>query len=96
VAIGAIIPPTSAGMLMKPAIRPRAAAGNQRSITRVTLGSAPASPAPNRNRMATSGRKPVAEPVSAVNADHQATIRRSTQREPCLSPQWPTSTSNAA
>ena len=52
----------------------------------------PASPAPNRNRTATSDRKPVQAAVSAVNADHTHTIQVSTRRVPHRSPSRPTGT----
>ena len=38
--------------------RPRSRTGNQREKLRAMFGNAPASPAPNRNRIATSERKP--------------------------------------
>jgi hypothetical protein len=66
------------------------------------LGSAPASPAPNKNRIRSKSTKPLnttpgsgsqenrqTQPVSAVKADHQSTMRISTRREPKRSPQWP-------
>ena len=53
------------------------------------FGKAPASPAPNRNRITTSDAKPRAAAVSIVNADHQSTIRVSTLRGPFTSPSHP-------
>ncbi len=41
-------------MKKMPCAVPRSAAGNQREKVRETLGNAPASPAPNRKRMASS------------------------------------------
>ena len=49
---------------------------------RATLGQAPASPAPNRNRTTTSEPKLKAAAVAMVNADHQTTMRASTRRVP--------------
>ena len=51
---------------------------------RARLGNAPASPAPKRNRIATSDLTPLARPVSIVNTDHHSTIRVSTRRGPML------------
>src|SRR5215470_6819991 len=78
-----------------PLARPRSRAGNQREKLRATLGNAPASPAPNRNRIATNDRKPRAAPVSIVNADHHNTMRVNTRRGPLTSPSQPDGTSNS-
>ncbi len=59
------------------------------------LGKAPASPAPKRNRIATSDRNPCAAPVSIVKADHQRTMRVSTRRGPRTSPSQPEGISNS-
>jgi hypothetical protein len=63
-------------------------------MTRAAFGNAPASPAPNRKRIITNDVKPHAAPVSAVNTDHQMTMRASTDREPCRSPSRPVGISN--
>src|SRR5262245_9711717 len=97
-------------MVSQPCAGPRSETGNQRANTRAELGSAPASPAPNRKRTHRNRRKPLlapasavnggqpsingTAPVSAVNADHHSTIRTNTPREPYLSPQRPVGTSN--
>ena len=58
-AIGAdSMPPSREPRNMTPLARPRSRAGNQREKLRAMLGNAPASPAPNRNRIATSDWKP--------------------------------------
>ena len=74
---------------------PRSRAGNHCEKLRTAFGKAPASPAPNRNRMATSDRSPCAAPVSIVNADHHNTMRVSTRRGPITSPSHPDGTSNS-
>ncbi len=68
---------------------PRSRAGNQCEKARAMFGNAPASPAPKKKRMATSDRRPCAAPVSAVNPDHQRTMRVSTRRGPRVSPSQP-------
>jgi len=76
--------------------RPCSDGGNQRETARAMFGKAPASPAPNRNRISSNDRKPAAAPVSAVNADHQSTIRVSAILAPKRSPSHPLGISNAA
>jgi hypothetical protein len=85
-------------MLMKkmPCAVPRSCLGNQREKVRAAFGSAPASPAPKRNRIATIDAKLNAKPVSMVNADHQQTIRVRTRRVPTRSPHHPVGISKAA
>src|SRR5438477_2288890 len=94
--------PTNDDMVSQPCAGPRSEAGNHRANTRAELGSAPASPAPNRKRTHKSRIKPLlapasgegsqtsrngTAPVNAVNADHQSTMRTKTPREPYRSPQ---------
>ena len=79
-----------------PCALPRSCLGNHREKVRATVGSAPASPAPNRNRIVTIDAKPNAMPVSTVNADHQQTIRVSTRRVPIRSAHQPVGISNSA
>ena len=74
---------------------PRSRAGNHVAKLRTALGNAPASPAPNRNRIASSDRRPCAAPVSIVKADHHSTMRVSTRRGPITSPSQPDGTSNS-
>src|SRR4030095_8573700 len=64
-------------------------AGNQRDTTAVLVGYAPASPIPNKNRTQIKLISPVVAPVSAVNTDHQNTMRKSTARWPMRSPKTP-------
>ena len=65
----------------KPLASPRDESGNH-PRTPAEFGKAPASPAPNRNRMTMSVPNPHAAPVNAVNNDDQTTIRVRTRREP--------------
>src|SRR5215471_5309958 len=67
--------PTANPMNETLSARPCCDGGNQREIVRVVLGTAPASPAPNRNRMMIREAKPAVTPVNAVNIDHHSTIR---------------------
>ena len=62
-------PPQRAASHSQPPARPRAAGDSQADCTRAMFGNAPASPAPNRNRIAKSDANPAANPVSAVNSD---------------------------
>ena len=61
---------------------PRSRSGNHQEKLRAMFGNAPASPAPNRNRMAMSEASPRATPVSIVNADHHSAMRVRTRRGP--------------
>ena len=90
-----IMPPTREPSSITPLARPRSRSGNHRDRLRAMFGKAPASPAPNRNLITTSERRPCAAPVSIVNADHHNTIRVSTRRGPFTSPSQPDGTSNA-
>lgn len=74
----------------------RCAAVNHFATTIDAFGNAPASPAPNANRTASSGRKPLTAPVNAVNIDHHATTRASTRRAPMRSPITPVGISKIA
>ena len=76
--------------------RSRSLTGSQVVNMRVMLGKAPASPAPNSARIAISDVAPHAQPVAAVNSDHQRTIRSRTRRGPILSPSQPPGISNSA
>ncbi len=89
------MPPSRDPRNSTPLARPRSRIGNQREKLRATFGKAPASPAPKRNRMATSDRNPRAAPVSIVNADHHNTMRVSTRRGPRTSPSQPDGTSKS-
>src|SRR5947207_13122446 len=51
---GASAPPSRVPMKMMPCARPRSAVGNHCEKLREALGKAPASPAPNKNRKASS------------------------------------------
>ena len=62
--------------------RPSSWRGNHRAMAEVAPGNAPASPQPNRKRIATSAAKFQAAPVRAVNTDHQITILVSISRAP--------------
>src|SRR5262245_60050319 len=99
---GAAAPPICAHVLISACGGPRRPGGNQREITRAALGSAPASPAPNKKRINNNSRKLSStidgsnsyenfqtHPVNAVNADHQSTMRINTRRDPYQSPQYP-------
>jgi hypothetical protein len=83
------MPPTRVPRKRTPFAVPRSRAGNQRENARAMFGNAPASPAPKRNLIATSERRPRAAPVSAVKPDHHSTIRVSTRRGPRVSPSHP-------
>src|SRR6516162_2613305 len=83
---GETAPPTSAMVVMSPCAGPRPCGGNQRASIRAVFGNAPASPAPNRNRISTSDQSPVAAPVRAVNTDHQTMIRHHAARAVAIAP----------
>ncbi len=89
-------PPSSIAVVTIPCARPRDESGNHARRIRAELGNAPASPAPNRNRMTTSDANPQAAPVSAVKNDHQSTIRVRMRREPYRSPHRPAGISKSA
>ena len=76
--------------------RSRSLTGSQVVKTRVRFGKAPASPAPNNARIATRDEPFQAQPVAAVNSDHQMTIRMSTRRGPIRSPSQPPGISKIA
>src|SRR5262249_55954203 len=96
---GAPAPPICADVLINACAGPRFPGGSQQEITRAALGKAPASPAPNKNRTNSNRAKPLTtlgqnsqenfhtQPVSAVNTDHQRTMRINTRRDPNRSPQ---------
>ena len=64
--------------------RSRSLTGSQVVSTRVRLGNAPASPAPNSARVTMSDEGFQTQPVAAVKNDHQMTMRISTRRGPML------------
>src|SRR5208283_3842404 len=76
-----------------PCARTRSLWGSQVAKALVTLGKQPASPAPNRKRVAASETKLEAQPVAAVKKDHHRTMRVSTLRGPSQSPRNPPGTS---
>src|SRR6478735_394597 len=88
------MPPTRDPKNITPFALPRSLRGNHRERLRDMFGNAPASPAPNKNRVATSDRNPIAAPVSIVQADHHSTMRVSTRRGPAMSPSQPDGISN--
>ena len=88
------MPPTRDPKNMTPLALPRSLSGNHRERLRDMFGNAPASPAPNRNLVATSDRNPTAAPVSIVKADHHKTMRVRTRRGPATSPSQPDGISN--
>ncbi len=87
-------PPIWLAIRVTPDIVARCPGGNHRDTTIDAFGNAPASPAPNRNRMRSSGRKPVTVPVRMVKTDHHPTMRVSTRRGPSRSPMVPVGISN--
>ena len=82
-------------MLKTPKALPRVSGENQFAIATEALGNAPASPAPNRKRTPSRTEYIEVAPVSAVNTDHQTTMRVSTRLAPSLSPRWPLGISNS-
>src|SRR6476619_2668377 len=93
---GEISPPKRLAIHTVPCARPRSTTGNQREIADELLGYAPASPAPNAKRTASSEKKLETTPVRLVNTDHHATMRVSTLRAPIRSAIAPLGISNAA
>lgn len=93
---GVNAPPQRAASHMIDCARVRSSPVNQLPNAFVRLGKAPASPTPNRKRMAISDQNPVASPVAIVKPDHQTTIRVSTARGPMRSPSQPPGTSKIA
>ena len=92
--MGATTPPSCAAASMIPCTLPLSVPGNQREITRAALGNAPASPTPNKKRMAISEPSPEQTPVNAVKSDHHRTTRVRILRDPYLSPILPVGISN--
>ena len=74
----------------------RSPRGNHWLSMRVRLGKQPASPAPNRKRIASIELKLHAAPVSAVKNDHASTRRERIFFTPSLSPISPIGISNSA
>jgi len=88
------MPPNRDPRNITPFARPRSRTGNHFENARAMFGNAPASPAPNRNLMATSDVMPCAAPVSIVKPDHHSTMRVRTRRGPLTSPSQPDGISN--
>src|SRR5258708_13019828 len=93
---GEMAPPMRLAIQTMPCALARSTVGNQREMLEELLGYAPASPAPNRNRIGSSIWKFAANPVKVVKADHQSTIRVKTFLGPMRSPIDPLGISNAA
>src|SRR5262249_34702053 len=72
-----------------PLARPRWPTGSQLQMARVLPGKAPASPMPNKKRMATRDVRLQAAPVSAVRALQDVTTAASTIRGPKRSANQP-------
>ena len=89
------MPPTRDPRNITPLARPRSQIGNHIEKLRAMFGNAPASPAPNRKRIATSDGNPRAADVSIVKADHHNTMRVRTRRGPMTSPSHPEGISNS-
>ena len=84
---GVTPPPRWAPAKKMPWAVPRSVTGIQREKHWATLGKAPASPAPNRNRTPSKDAKLNAAAVAIVKLDHQITIRVNNRRGPMRSPQ---------
>src|SRR5438874_202295 len=93
---GEMAPPIRLAIQTMPCALARSTVGNQREMLEELLGYAPASPAPNKNRIGSSIWKLAANPVKVVKADHHSTIRVRTFRGPIRSPIEPLGISNAA
>ena len=93
---GVKAPPSRALVHMIPCARVRSSNGSQRLNALVRFGKAPASPAPNRKRVAINETQLKAHPVATVKNDHHSTMRRSTLRGPMRSPRYPAGISNRA
>src|ERR1039458_3527245 len=83
---GVKAPPQRAANHRMPWARTRSPGGSQVVKALVRLGKHPASPVPNRNRVATSEAWLQAQPVAAVKNDHHSTMRVRTLRGPIQSP----------
>ena len=81
---------------MMPWARTRSLSGSQVVKVFVKFGKQPASPMPNRARVAVSETKLQAHPVAAVKNDHHSTMRMRTLRGPIQSPRYPPGISNSA
>src|SRR5579885_476460 len=79
---GASAPPALMPAKNTPCARARSPNGIHRAKLRETLGAAPASAAPNRNRIAIREVKVRARAVAAVKKDHKITITVSTRLGP--------------
>src|SRR5579884_165355 len=79
---GASAPPALMPAKNTPCARARSPNGIQRAKLRETLGAAPASAAPNRNRIAIKEAKVRARAVAAVKKDHKITIMARTPLGP--------------
>ena len=91
---GANAAPMRLAIQINDCARPVSDLGNQREITMVAFGYAPASPIPNRNRMINNMVKVLEKPVNMVNTDQERTILKSMDLGPFRSPHNPTGISN--
>src|SRR6266851_8346809 len=91
---GAEAPPQRAPIHINACARVRSLPGSQALKALVRFGKQPASPAPNKKRVATMEKWFQAPPVAAVKHDHHRTTRRSTLRGPIRSPSQPVGISN--
>src|SRR5689334_17406898 len=81
-----VTPPTMCAPAKKmPCTVARSKRGIQLENARAAMGHAPASPAPKRKRRITIEVRLNAAAVAAVKADHQSTIRKSTDLVPSFS-----------
>src|SRR6266853_6088691 len=86
---GVNAPPQRALNHITPTARLRSSRGSQLVNILARFGKQPASPAPKRNRVASSDTRFHTQPVAAVKNDHHITTRISTLRGPILSPSQP-------
>jgi hypothetical protein len=93
---GVNAPPQRALNHITPTARLRSSRGSQFVNILARFGKQPASPAPKRKRVTSNDPRFHAQPVAAVNRDHQTTTRMSTLRGPMVSPSQPPGISNNA
>src|ERR1039458_5559265 len=93
---GVKAPPQRAASQRMPWARTRSPGGSQVVKALVRLGKQPASPVPNKKRVATREAWLQAHPVAAVKNDHHRTMRVRTRRGPIQSPRKPPGISNNA
>src|SRR5262245_54502838 len=92
VATGVRLPASRDPECVMPCAKPRSDEGSQREKARVALGNPPASPTPNRKRIAIMDAPFQAAAVKAVKADHQSTIPVSVRLGPTRSTSQPAGT----